>query len=251
MIVPLALMWPGLAEYTFHDVHASCLSTLGNWGYYRGFIQPYWEDQAILSGMEKMFNIFMSQDMLTGQSVGCISTNLSFNQDLCHDKLITIVKEIIQGMGKSDVLHMPMHNLVKKGQDRYMSLLRSKQLPPVVPDDLKNNPIISTIPTVPTVSKCHCGIDVLSLVDGSASTTPPVLEDGQCGHSTSHGGSVFYSSTQGDNTRWQGMGQRDSRKWPTFKPSSPQEHSSCLQTPMRLPLIICLQFLDLEVQVMA
>ena len=218
-IVPPAWMRPGLAEYTFHDVHASRLSTLGNWEYYQGFIQPYWEDQAILSGMEKMFNIFMSRDMLTrtGQSAGRISTNLSFNQDLRHDKLITIVKEIIEGMDKNDILHMaskrmPVHDLVQKGRDRYTSLLRSRQLPPIVPDDLKNNPIISTIPTVPTVSKRHRGVDVLSLVDGSASTTPPVLEDGQCGYSTSHGASVFYSSTQGDNTRWQGMGEREFKK---------------------------------------
>ena len=189
-IIPLAWMRPGLAEYTFHEVHTSHLSTLGNWGFYQGFIQPYWEDQAILSGMEKMFNIFMSQDMLTGQSVGCISTNTSFNQDLHHDKLITIVKEIIQGIkGKSNILHManrsiPVDNLVKKGQDWYASVLRSRQLPPVVPNDLKNNPINSIIPTI---SKCchGLGIDLPSLVDGLASTTPPVLQDGECSY-------VFY-----------------------------------------------------------
>ena len=144
--------------------------------------------------------------------------------------------------------HMPMHDLIQKGRDRYASLLRSRQLPPVVPDDLKNNPIISTIPTVPTISKRHWhGVDVLLLVDGSASTTPPVLEDGQCSYSTSHGSSVFYSSAQGDNTRWQGMGEREFKKMANIQTIK----SSCLQTPMRLPLIIHLQFLDLEVQVMA
>jgi hypothetical protein len=228
-IIPPAWMRPGLAEYTFHDVHASRLSTLGNWGYYRGFIQPYWEDQAILSGMEKMFNIFMSQDMLTGQRVGCIATDMSFNQDLRHDKLITIVKEIIQGIeGKSDILHMassklPLDDLVKKGRDRYKSVLRSRQLPPVVPDDLKNKPINSTIPTVPTVSKRHrgFGVDLPSLVDGSASTTPPVLQDGQCSYSTSHGGSEFYSSAHGDNTMWQGMGTRAFKKLSGIKSIKP------------------------------
>jgi hypothetical protein len=216
-IVPPAWMRPGLAEYTFHEVHTSRLSTLGNWGFYRGFIQPYWEDQAILSGMEKMFNIFMSQDMLAGESVGCISTDASFNQDLRHDKLITIVKEIIQGIkGKSDILHManrsiPVDNLVKKGRDRYTSVLRSRQLPPVVPDDLNNNPIDSIIPTI-SKRRRGLGLDLHSLVDGSASTTPPVLQDGECSYSTSHGGSVFYSSAHANNTAWQGMGERAFKK---------------------------------------
>src|SRR6267154_1790773 len=122
MMIPPVWMRPGVAVYSFNDVHESHLSTLGNWGYYRSFIQPYWQDEAILSGMEKMFNIFMSQDMLNVQQEECnVVTDLSCNRGLRHDKLITIVKEIIQGIkGTNDMLYMlgkgiPVDNLVQNG----------------------------------------------------------------------------------------------------------------------------------------
>jgi hypothetical protein len=215
--VPPIWMRPGVAEYKFHDVLVSRLSTLGNWKYYQGFIQPYWRHEAILSGMEKMFNIFMSQDMFSTRNVGSyMATDISFNQDLRHDKLIAIVKEIIQGIkgpASKDIMDMvregiPVHKLISDGRARYKSLLEYNQLPPAVPsDDLKNKPVVATIPTI---SKRRGLIHRVAavLVDGLASSTPPVLQDGQSSYSASHGGSQIYSTADGDNPVWQDMGEK-------------------------------------------
>ena len=229
-MIPPVWMQPGVAVYSFNDVHESRLSTLGNWGYYRSFIQPYWQDEVILSGMEKMFNIFMSQDMLNVQQEECnVVTDLSCNRGLRHDKLITIVKEIIQGIkGTNDMLYMlgkgiPVNNLVQNGRDRYESVLRYNQLPPAVPsdDDLKNKPVVPTIPTISTFShvppKCRPTIDLPSLVDGSAGSTPPFLQDGQWSYSASHGSAQLHSAANSDKKIWQGMGEKTFMKMSGFK----------------------------------
>ena len=89
-----------------------------------------------------------------------MATNISFNQDLRHDKLIAIVKEIIQGLkglASNNVMHMllkviPVDNLITDGRAWYKSLLESHQLPPAVPsDDLKNKLVIAT---TRTMNKC-------------------------------------------------------------------------------------------------
>ena len=224
MGAPPVWMRPGVAEYK-HDVHMSHLSTLDNWQYYQGFIQPYWWDEAILSGMEKMFNIFMLQDMFNTQGRRCgMAINISFNQDLRHDKLIAVVKEIIQGLkspASNDIMHMvlediPVDNLITDGQAWYKSLLESHQLPPAVPsDDLKNKLVITTTRTMNKhrlsgfVHEVAAGVAVeVASALYVASSTPPVLQDSQSSYSALHGGAQLYSTTDGDNPAWQDMSDK-------------------------------------------
>jgi hypothetical protein len=238
MGAPPVWMRPGVAEYKFHDVHMSRLSTLGNWQYYKGFIQPYWRDEAILSGMEKMFNIFMSQDMFDTQGDGCgMATNISFNQDLRHDKLITIVKEIIQGLkgpASNDIMHMllkriPAHNLTTDGRARYKSLLESHQLPPAVPsDDLKNKPVVATTRTMNKrrlsgfVREVAVGLAVeVASALYVASSTPPVLQDGQSSYSALHGAAHLYSSADPNNRAWQEMSDKTFERLTNIKIAKP------------------------------
>jgi hypothetical protein len=78
-------------------------------------------DKGILLGMEKMFNIFMSPKMVVKCKDGCVVTDPTFGQDICHADLIDIVKEIILGLqGKNDILDMvskglPVDKLFEKG----------------------------------------------------------------------------------------------------------------------------------------
>jgi len=224
MGAPPVWMRPGVAEYK-HDVHMSHLSTLDNWQYYQGFIQPYWWDEAILSGMEKMFNIFMLQDMFNTQGRRCgMAINISFNQDLRHDKLIAVVKEIIQGLkspASNDIMHMvlediPVDNLITDGQAWYKSLLESHQLPPAVPsDDLKNKLVITTTRTMNKhrlsgfVHEVAAGVAVeVASALYVASSTPPVLQDSQSSYSALHGSAQLYSSADPDNCAWQEMSDK-------------------------------------------
>ena len=233
---PPVWMRLGVAEYKFHDVHMSRLSTLGNWQYYKGFIQPYWWDEAILSGMEKMFNIFMSQDMFNTQGHRCgMATNISFNQDLRHDKLIAIVKEIIQGLkdpASNDIMHMllkgiPVDNLITDGRARYKSLLESHQLPPAVPsDDLKNKPVVATARTMNKrrlsgfVREVAAGV-AAEVASALYSSTPPVLQDGQSSYSALHGAAHLYSSADPDNRAWQEMSDKTFERLSNIKIAKP------------------------------
>ncbi|KAG1758079.1 hypothetical protein EDD22DRAFT_957218 [Suillus occidentalis] len=149
-LIPPFWMRAGLQHFTFHDVLESRLQTLGNWAYYQSLIQPYWHDSAILQGLEKMFNIFMSKEMVHAVPGEGFQVSLDFNHGLRHDELIDIVNDILIGMG-SDVDYLyttdqKMKDLRNNGRKRYETLLRYSQLPAVHDpnDNLADNPV--TIP---------------------------------------------------------------------------------------------------------
>ena len=94
------------------------------------FIHPYWHDQAILNGLEKLFDLFMSKDLAKPRSNGerGVIVDLTLNDGLVHDTLTGIVTEITTGMG-SDLPYLyksqvTSRQLVAQGRARYQSLLR-------------------------------------------------------------------------------------------------------------------------------
>ncbi|KAG1744243.1 hypothetical protein EDB19DRAFT_1827124 [Suillus lakei] len=132
-LLPLFWMWGGLYQFSFHNVLVFHLETLGNWQYYKSIIQPYWQDAAILVGMQKMFNIFMPDELAPVNPEGGMKLDLAFNQDLRHDQLINIVEEILTGMGNDVDYLFKTHQHM---DDHYEALLRYSQLPPFDgPDD--------------------------------------------------------------------------------------------------------------------
>lgn len=157
----------GQYPYTFEDIFVDRIRSLGNWEYYRSLIQPYWRDNVILDGMGKMFDIFMSKNMLISKQQwhNKITIDPAFNKCLVHDQLIDIVKEIITGInGISDMDHMyyaqlPLpHVLIKDGRHLYTSNLQFSQLPPLdEPDNdlLDAHPANVITPTHATTRRRH------------------------------------------------------------------------------------------------
>ncbi|KAG2127003.1 hypothetical protein BD769DRAFT_1668127 [Suillus cothurnatus] len=205
-LLPPFWMRAGLYHYTFCNVLESHLQTLSNWEYYKSLIQPYWHDTVILTGMEKMFNIFMSKGIAQAKSGGGIKFNLAFNQGLGNDQLIGIIEEILAGMGNNvNYLYMTSQLMVdvkNNGWQCYEALLRHSQLPPVHDpnDNLTNNPT-TTIPP-----KCHCPLPSIDSSDVSYSA--PSLQGSESAYSviSSCGQQQLYSSfTTGHHDKWAGL----------------------------------------------
>jgi len=205
-LLPPYWMRAGLYHYTFRNVLESRLQTLSNWEYYKSLIQPYWHDTVILTGMEKMFNIFMSKGIAQAKSGGGIKFNLAFNQGLGNDQLIGIIEEILAGMGNNvNYLYMTSQLMVdvkNNGWQRYEALLWHSQLPPVHDpnDNLANNPT-TTIPP-----ECHCPLPSIDSSDVSYSA--PSLQGSESVYSviSSCGQQQLYSFfTTGHHDKWAGL----------------------------------------------
>jgi hypothetical protein len=203
--VPPGWMRPGLTEYSFSDVYQHRLLTLGRWEYYRSFIQPYWTDEGILSGMEKMFNIFMSPKMVVKSKDGCVVTDPTFGQDIRHADLIDIVKGIILGLqGKNDIVDMvikglPVDTLIEKGRQRYEAALQYNRLPPVVDNNLKNKPIVPNEPR-----RRPANLPPSQMV----SIVPPILQEGESCYSVIGNSMAVYSTSHRNHAAMQGLSQR-------------------------------------------
>jgi len=54
----------GLQTMSYQDILNHRLMSVGNWEYYSWLVHPFWEDEAILSGLKELFDIFMTGDLI-------------------------------------------------------------------------------------------------------------------------------------------------------------------------------------------
>jgi hypothetical protein len=131
--IPAWLRQGGFETMTYQSIVDDRLDTLGNWKCYRAMINPFWHDDAIIQGLEKMFNIFMDPQLL--RVADCYPASgekfvpRSFIDESAvratHQDMISIIESILAGMKDEPA---PSSSAVKGARARYQDILDSKDV---------------------------------------------------------------------------------------------------------------------------
>jgi hypothetical protein len=121
---------------TYQSIVDDRLETLGNWRRYKAMINPFWHDDAIIQGLEKMFNIFMNPELLVDHYPdarrpvpGQKFVPRSFIDEnavrVTHQDMISIIESILAGMKDESA---PSSKVVERARARYQAILDSRDV---------------------------------------------------------------------------------------------------------------------------
>jgi len=132
--IPPWLRQGGFETMTYQSIVNDRLETLGNWRRYKAMINPFWRDDAIIQGLEKMFNIFMNPELfmdhypdarcsVPGQKFAPRSFIDENAVRVTHQDMISIVESILAGMKDEPA---PSSKVVECARVRYQAILDSR-----------------------------------------------------------------------------------------------------------------------------